>query len=173
MTKSRARMFLLSLTAGVIVIACAHRTAVTLAPGAQLPAGASITVIRPDQDPANVQGQLERLLLGHGFHVVSDAVGSTRIEAEARSSHDSSSATSSASIGRVQRVRSEYVLRYSYTTRMGLGTNDVFQSFTATIVNLSTGALVAAADFSQGGLTGKHVGTVLREFVEQLPVPRQ
>jgi len=56
---------------------------------------------------------------------------------------------------------------------MALGTNDVFQSFTATIVNLSTGALVAAADFTQGGLTGKQVGTVLREFVDQLPQQKQ
>jgi hypothetical protein len=137
-----------------------------------LPAGASITVIRPNEDPANVQGQLERLLLARGFRVISDAAGSTRIEAEAKSSHDSASATTTTSIGRVQRVRSEYALRYSYTTRQGLGTNDVFQSFTATIVDLSTGALVAAADFSQGGLTGKQVGTVLREFVEQLPQPK-
>ena len=166
-------MVFFSLTTSTLMLACAHRTAVTLAPNAQLPAGASITVIRPDQDPANVQGQLERLLLVRGFRVVSDAVGNTRIEAEAKSSHDSASATTTASIGRVQRVRSEYALRYSYTTRMGLGTNDVFQSFTATIVNLSTGALVAAADFSQGGLTGKQVGTVLREFVEQLPPPKQ
>lgn len=170
----RVRTVLLSLAASSVLLACARRTAVTLAPGVQLPAGASITVIRPYQDPANVQGQLERLLLLRGFRVVSDAVGSTRIEAEAQSSRDSAGgATTTASVGRVQRVRSEYALRYSYTTRMALGTNDVFQSFTATIVNLSTGALVAAADFTQGGLTGKQVGTVLKEFVDQLPQQKQ
>jgi hypothetical protein len=160
--------FLPTLAAVVVIAACARRTAVTLAPGAKLLPGASITVVRPSQDPANVQTQLERLLLARGFQVISDAAGGTRLEAEARTSGDTSGRTTTASIGTVQRVRSDYALRYSYRTRMGLGTGDVFETFTATIIDLRTGAVVAAADFSQGGLTGKQVGTVLSEFVDQL-----
>lgn len=162
-----------SLALSGAMLGCARRTAVTLAPGAQSLAGASITVIRPDQDPANVQGQLERLLLLRGFRVVSDAAGSNRVEAEARSSRDSTGTTTSASVGRVQRVRSDYALRYTYASRSALGTNDVFESFTATIIDLTNGALVVAADFAQGGLTGKQVGTVLKEFVDQLPQPKR
>jgi len=169
----RVSKILLSLALSGALLGCARRTAVTLAPGAQALAGASITVIRPDPDPANVQGQLERLLLLRGFRVVSDAAGSNRIEAEARSSRDSTGTTTSASAGRVQRVHSQYALRYRYATRSALGTNDVFESFTATIMNLANGAIVVAADFTQGGLTGKQVGTVLKEFLDQLPQPKQ
>lgn len=169
MTTDHLQLCVRNLAIVVALAACARRTAVTLAPGAKLLPGASITVVRPTQDPANVQSQLERLLLARGFQIISDAAGGVRTEAEARTNIDSAGRTTTASIGTVQRVRSDYVLRYRYQTRMGLGTSDVFQTFTATISDVRTGAVVAAADFSQGGLTGKQVGTVLREFVEQLP----
>lgn len=162
--KSPSVLFTLIFTA-----ACAHRTAVTVAPGQALAPDASITVIRPERDPANVQAQMERLLLARGFRVISESASSTQTEAEARTTSDTAGSRTTAAVRTVQRVRSDYVLRFEYRTRAGLGTSDVFETFTATLIDTGTGAVLAAADFSQGGLTGKQVGTVLREFVEQLP----
>jgi hypothetical protein len=171
MLKRSLKALLVMAIAVAAVDACARATAVTVAPGASLPPGSTITVIGGGDDPANVQGQLERLLLLRGYKVMSEGASRTLLEGTARTTNDSSSTTSTASISAVRRVRSAFVLRYSYRTRAGLGTSDVFETFTATISDLRSGAIVAAADFSQGGLTGKQVGTVLQEFVDKLPQP--
>jgi hypothetical protein len=108
-----------------------------------LVAGASIAVTRPSQDSADVQGQIERLLLRRGFRVMSDTAGS------------------------------EYALSYSYAIRSGVGASGFFQNFAVTLVALNTGALVAAAVPEQRELTGKDIAKVLREFVDQLPVSKK
>src|SRR5262249_30356775 len=72
----------------------------------------------------------------------------------------------------VQLVRSDYALGFSYTTRGALGTPDVFETFTASVVDAKSGRIVATGNFGQGGLTGKQVSTVLDEFVNQLAAKR-
>jgi hypothetical protein len=110
-----------------------------------LAAGALITVIGPDQDPANIQGQLESLLISRGFRVVSAPAGSSSL---------------------IRAGRKEYALSFSYTTRTEQV--DVFLNFSAILVDLSTGALVAACVPERRQLTGKKVGTLLKEFLDRV-----
>jgi len=160
------------LTAGTTILACARHPA-TLGPGPPLANGALITVIQPDQDPADVQSQLTTLLQQRGFRVVSGARGSESPIGKAPLSHDTVNTPATLPGGGVQLVRSDYALSYSYAPRSGLGTNDMFQNFSATLVDLRTGALVAAAVPELRELTGKRITAVLKRFVDDIPIAKK
>ncbi|HEY4303424.1 MAG TPA: hypothetical protein VGM82_03095 [Gemmatimonadaceae bacterium] len=137
-----------------------------------MPSGASITILAPDRDPANVTGQLEQRLIVHGFTVISALASGSQIQGEARTVVDSSGARTAATVGIVRLVHSDFALRFSYTTRAALGTADVFETFAASVIDAKTGRVVATGSFGQGGLSGRQVSTVLDEFVDQLTPKR-
>jgi hypothetical protein len=122
-------------------------------------------------DPQNVKGRLEHLFLSRGFNVVSESVAKDRIEYEEQISDTINTQTIQGSIGRVKRMRSEYVLEFSYSTRPDFPNVWVFSSFSATVINLDTGKIIASANFSQGGFTSDTINTVLTNFVDKLVSP--
>lgn len=144
------------LAAATALLACARHRA-TLGPGAPLVTGGLITVIPPDQDPADVQSQLERLLLQRGLRVMHGGAGSVSPIGEARVPSDIA----------------DYALSYNYATRSELGANDVFWNFSAVMVDLRTGALVAAAVPERRELNGKKVIAILRQFIDDIPLAKK
>jgi hypothetical protein len=59
---------------------------------------------------------------------------------------------------------------------MDLDTNEIFQNFqnfSATIVDLRTGALVAAAVPELRALTGKRIAVVLKRFLDDVPIGKK
>jgi hypothetical protein len=175
MVKYLHRMVIPSLTAGTTILACARHPA-TLGPGAPLAPGALITVIQPDQDPVDVQRQLTTLLQQRGFRVVSAARGSESPIGKAPASNDTTNTPAILPDGGVQLVRSDYALSYNYAPRIDLDTNHIFQNFqnfSATMVDLRTGALVAAAVPELRELTGKSITAVLKRFLDDIPIAKK
>jgi hypothetical protein len=175
MVRYRRRMVIRWLTAGTTMLACARHPA-TLGPGAPLAPGALITVIPPDQDPLDVQNQLTTMLQQRGFRVVWGARGSYSPIGKTPASDDSTNTAATFLGDGVQVVRSDYVLSYNYAPRMDLDTNEIFQNFqnfSATIVDLRTGALVAAAVPELRALTGKRIAVVLKRFLDDIPIGKK
>ena len=120
-------------------------------------------------DPLKVQGRLERLLMSRGYEVVSSAVASDKIKYEDKIRRNDNGREAEASLERVREFRSIYVLRFDYDS---YALKECFEHFTASVVDLRTGEVVASADYSPH--TGdpmfgcKSTSSVLEEFVNKL-----
>ena len=139
----------------------------------------TLTVVVESEDRLGIQGKLEHLLLNRGFEVVSQAVAKEKVSFESESNAAAMAKTASGSgtvtagvigtikseqsLSKVREVKSAFILRFRYHAFYDL-IYWSFTSFNATIVELSSGKVVASASFSGG----KSVDSVLEEFVKKL-----
>jgi len=151
-----------------VFIGCAGPVNVSIRPDTSFDQNSTITVISSGHDPLNVSGQLEFLLSSKGFDVVSEAVARDRIEYEEEVSKSPTQQNTTGAVERVRRVPSAYILRYNYNYRPDFPNGYVFTNFTATIVDLSSGKIIASTNFNQGEFGSKSVSKTLTEFVDQL-----
>jgi hypothetical protein len=154
-------------------VGCAGPVNVSIRPDTSFDQNSTITIVSGGADPLNVTGQLEFLFSSKGFNVVSEAVGRDRIEYDEKIKNSPTQQNTTGAIERVKRLQSAYMLRYSYGYRPDFPNGNVFTNFTATIVDLSDGKIVASTNFSQGEFGSKSVSKTLTEFVDQLAHTRK
>jgi len=154
------------------LISCSGSLNVYVKPNTTFSEQTSITVVSEKWDPLSVQGKLEHTLASRGFNVVSEAVAGTKIEFKASSEEVTTESTKAtdkkASIEKVQEIPSIFILKFDYKHRMDWPHGNVFENFSATVVDLHNGEIVASVDFSQGGFGSKSITGVLTEFVDEL-----
>lgn len=154
-----------------LIFGCAGTVNVSVKPDTSFTPKSTITVVSSGYDPLGVQGKIEHLLMSRGFEVVSEAVARDKVKYQDKIKSDApGQSEAEASLERVQEVRSTYILRFSYSYRSDIPHGNVFRNFTASVVDLNTGKVVASADFSQGDFGSRSVSSVLEEFVNKLTV---
>ncbi|MBN7796288.1 hypothetical protein [Parahaliea mediterranea] len=146
----------------LIVSACGT-VSVSSNPKQKISRDAKITVVAPTSDDQNITGQIEHLLLSHGFSVTSESVGRTQIEYRESEIRTEQTTSRSGSVGVVTRLPTELILRFSYNAYF-----DVFYwsftRFNGTVVDLEDGKVIASVSFSGD----KSVTAVLTDFTNQL-----
>ncbi len=152
----------------VVFAGCAATPTVVMRPNERLASGATITVVSKAADPLAVQAKLEHLLFSKGFKVVSEAVAREQLRVSVDTSVTDNKAYTSGVAERVREVRSVYIFRFDYRTRLDIPHGEVFSTFTGTLVDLRSGEVVASADFAQSGFGSESVSDVLNNIVGQL-----
>ena len=128
----------------------------------------TIAVCCNGDDPLSIRQTLEHLLISKGFNVVPERVATVRanmLNAE-NTAVKSEEGTSSE---RPKEKRSIYILHFSYEYYAVMSYSYyMFRKFSASLVDLRNGKVVASADFSQGSLGTKPALSVLEDFVNKL-----
>lgn len=130
----------------------------------------TITVVCNDDDALGIQKDLEDLLSSKGFNVVTETLARIKVSMQDRyknkSLGESKAGTSSE---RLKEPTSVYCLRFSYKFYyLTVYQYYIFTNFTAKVVDLDTGEVVATADFSQSGFGTRSISSVLRAVVNKV-----
>jgi len=128
----------------------------------------STVCVRAGEDPLNLAGQLEHLLLSRGFDVVSESVARERVRFAAESSSTASSSRAEGYLERVTEVPSVYVLNVEYRYADFGFSGIALLSFSASLVNLSDGRLYASVEYSPQPMMAQTPSRVLPRVAEQL-----
>jgi len=132
------------------------------------PPHCTIAVSCDGDDFLSIQQQAEYLLVSKGFNVVSERVA--RIESNMQNRKctivESEEGTCPK---RSKEMRSIYILHFSYEYYAATSYRDYyFKIFSASVVDLRNGNVVASADFSQSSFGTKPILSVLEDFVNKL-----
>ena len=139
-------------------------------PGVAIPTGASITVIDKliGPDVTGAGGLITSRLMMHGFQVISGAAAREAVRTSEQISYPDSTVTEVRSeVYGVMELSSQYVLEFGgryYLDWVRLPRHYDFTSFTASLIDLDTGEVVASASF----VGNRPVEEVCTEFVDRL-----
>ena len=89
----------------------------------------TITVVGPEYDKFGIRGRIENLLMFKGFEVVSDAVISDTIVYQDTIHNTNKSSNATATLKRVNEVKSKYVLKFNYTWAPDALSDGIFTNF--------------------------------------------
>lgn len=152
----------------IILFGCAPQYSVTKRPEFKLVKGSTITVVSKNYDYANVQGEIEHILLEKGFNVVSEEVVKKSIEIDENYELNKSSISGKTSIYNQTALKSVYMLTFTYSTRADIPHGRAFTNFTGRIVELISGKLVASLRFSQGDFGSTSIPMALQNMLSEL-----
>ena len=128
----------------------------------------TIAVCCNGDDPLSIRQTLEHLLISKGFNVVPERVATVRANMQ-NTEHTVVNSEGGTSPARSKEKRSIYILRFSYEYYTVMSYKYyMFKKFSASLVDLINGDVVASADFSQGSLGTKSTSSVLEDFVNKL-----
>ena len=128
----------------------------------------TIAVSCNSDDPLSIRQKLEHLLMSKGFNVVPERVA--RIKANMQKRKYTLAESEKGTVAeRSKEMRSIYILDFSYEYYVVMSYKDyMFKKFSASLVDLKNGNVVASADFSQSSFGTKSVLSVLEDFVNKL-----
>jgi len=152
----------------ITLLGCVGVATVTKRPNAEFVPRSTITVVQKGEDRHNVQGQIEDILFQKGYNVVSERVARDQVKIETDAQAKNNKASVYTSISRVKEVNSVYLLSFSYSTRDDIPLGEVFESFTASIVDLADGSLVASLKYSQGAFSTESIAAALKKTFKGL-----
>jgi len=152
-----------------LFLGCA-RFNVSTKPDTTFSRNCTITVVCNDDDALGIQRDLEDLLSSRGFNVVTETLARIKVNMQNRYKNkalgQSKAGTSSE---RLKELSSVYCLRFSYKFHyLTVYQYYIFTNFTAKVVDLDTGEVVASADFSQSGFGTRSISSVLGAFVNKV-----
>ncbi len=132
------------------------------------PPHCTIAVSCNSDDPLSIQQKLEHLLISKGFNVVPERVA--RIKAKMQNGkHTGVESKDGTFSKRSKEMPSIYILNFSYEFYSAVSYRDyMFKVFSASVVDLKNGSVVASADFSQSSFGTKSILSVLEDFVNKL-----
>ena len=110
------------------------------------------------------------MLSSRGFNVVTETLARIKVNMQNRYKNKAlSESKAGTSSERLKELSSVYCLRFSYKFHyLTVYQYYIFTNFTAKVVDLDTGKVVASADFSQSGFGTKSISSVLGAFVNKL-----
>jgi len=128
----------------------------------------SIAVSCNNDDPLSIRQKLEHLLMSRGFNVVPERVAKIKANMQNRK-YAIVESEAGTFPERSKNMRSMYILHFSYEYYVVMSYKDyMFKKFSASLVDLKNGNVVASADFSQSSFGTKSVLSVLEDFVNKL-----
>ena len=128
----------------------------------------TIAVSCNSDDPLSIRQKLEHLLMSKGFNVVTERVAKVKANMQNRK-YTLVESEGGTFPERSKEMRSIYILHFSYEYYVVMSYKDyMFKKFSASLVDLKNGNVVASADFSQGSFGTKPVLSVLEDFVNKL-----
>ena len=128
----------------------------------------TIAVSCNNDDHLSIRQKLEHLLVSKGFNVLPERTA--RIKANMQNGKHTIVESEKGTIPeRSKEMRSIYILHFSYEYYTAMSYRDYyFKTFSASLVDLKDGNVVASADFSQGSFGTKPILSVLEDFVNKL-----
>jgi hypothetical protein len=127
-----------------------------------------IAVSCNSDDPLSIQQKLENLLESKGFNVVPEGVAKIKAKMQNRN-HTVDGSEGEKFPDRSKEMYSIYILHFSYEYYVVVSYRDyMLKKFSASLVDLRNGNVVASADFSQSSFGTKSVLSVLEDFVNKL-----
>jgi hypothetical protein len=128
----------------------------------------TIAVSCDSDDPLSIRQTLEHLLISKGFNVVLERVA--RIKANMQNGkHTTVESEEGTFRERSKEMRSIYILHFSYEYYAATSYRDYyFKTFSASLVDLKDGNVVASEDFSQSSFGTKPILSVLEDFVNKM-----
>lgn len=128
----------------------------------------SIAVSCDSDDPLSIRQTLEHLLISKGFNVVLERVARTKANMQ-NGKHSIVESEEKTFRERSKEMHSIYILHFSYEYYAATSYRDYyFKIFSASLVDLKDGNVVASADFSQSSFGTKPISSVLEDFVNKL-----
>jgi hypothetical protein len=147
---------------------CTSTVHVSSDPDTIYPHHRTIAVSCNSDDPLSIRQTLEHLLISKGFNVVLERVA--RIKANMQNGkHATAESKERTFRERSKEMRSIYILHFSYEYYSEASYKDYyFKIFSASLVDLKDGNVVASSDFSQSSFGTKPILSVLEDFVNKL-----
>ena len=132
------------------------------------PPHCTIAVSCNNDDPLSIQQKLEHLLASKGFSVVPERAAKIKANMQ-NEEHMTVESAKGTPPEKSKEMRSIYILRFSYEYYSAVSYRDyMFKTFSASVVDLRNGNVVASADFSQSGFGTKSILSVLEDLVNKL-----
>ena len=132
------------------------------------PSHSTIAVSCDSDDTLGIQQQLEYLLVSKGFNVVPERVARIKFDMQ-NGENTIVESEEGTSPKRSKKMRSIYILHFSYEFYTVRSYRAYFiKKFSASLVDLKNGDVVASADFSRGSFRTKTILSVLEDFVNKL-----
>ncbi len=128
----------------------------------------TIAVSCKSNDPLSIRQKLEHLLMSKGFNVVPERVA--RIKANMQKRKYALAESEKGTVAEKSKgMPSIYILDFSYEYYVVMSYKDyMFKKFSASLVDLKNGNIVASSDFSQSSFGTKSALSVLEDFVNKL-----